>query len=128
MKKKLAAIVGALYLIGMVSCEKKVGKLPQTVAPVPQNACDTITYEKHIKPIFTANCAFCHTPGPGTFSSGIDLSTYATLKSKITSGALRQRVIVDLPPNSMPKGSNSRLPQEQLNLIQCWIDNGGKEK
>ena len=124
MQIKIFYFVFCIFAVLIISCQKKVGKQVET-KPVTLNSCDTITYERHIKPIIVAKCNSCH--APGSLSSGYDISTYSLLKLKVTNGSLKKRVIDDVPPNSMPQGSN-KLPSAQLSLIQCWITNGTKEK
>ncbi|MCC6371934.1 MAG: hypothetical protein IT236_13100 [Bacteroidia bacterium] len=123
-KIKIVFVVCFLVVV-VIACKKDVGKQPVAAPVAAINTCDTITYEKHIRPIIVTNCNACH--APGTLSSGFDLSTYALLKDKASGGKLKKRVIDDLPPASMPQGG-AKLPKAQLDLIQCWINNGAKEK
>jgi cytochrome c5 len=122
MKKKLPVLLFLSCGIAFFACDKKVGKLPVVTTVVSVNACDTITYTKHIKPIFDQKCISCHTAN----NSGPDMSTYDLLKSRALDGKLKARAI-DGNPSIMPQGG-PKLPDAQLNLIQCWINNGAKEK
>lgn len=118
------SVLAALMLVW--ACDKKVGKEKITAAPVVQiNACDTITYVKHIKPIIDSKCISCHAQS----TTGPDFRTYSAVKSRAVSGALKLRAI------DPPEGSGSLMPQggpklaaAQLQLIQCWINNGQIEQ
>lgn len=100
--------------IAVVSCKKDTA----TVEPTVIGQCDTVTYDKHIKAIVTKSClGGCHDG-----SQSPTLTSYALVKSQIDNGKLKKTVITD---QSMPQGSS--LTANELGLIQCWIDNGGKQ-
>lgn len=114
MKYALIKVTLVLATGLLLSCEKKVGKLPP-----PPSSCDTISFEKHIKPIVNATCIGCHN---ATFPTANYL-LYEGLKAKALSGILKVKVIDQ--GSNMPLGG-TKLPQSQLDLIQCWINNGAK--
>ena len=124
----LAGTAGILFFAITISCDKKVGKTKvEEVTPPPvAGFCDSITYNKHIKKIITANCAIptCHVPGGG--GSG-DFTSFSVLSSKVSSGLFKARVF-DLPagdPSIMPPPSNGgKLAQSKLDSIKCWLDKG----
>ncbi len=134
MTKNRLAILSALCTLFLlaVSCDKKVGKLPvdepatgsTTSATGGVNTCDTITYTKHIKSIIDNNCVSCHKTGLENGST--NLETYDLVKLKGETGRIKQRVILDEPPNSMPS-LLPKLPKKELDLIQCWLNNGMKQ-
>lgn len=122
MKKKIlsAIFAGGLAATLFISgCTKDVGKLP--VSALPQSACDSVTYTKHIKPILEASCLSCHgtSPQPGAPV----LASYSDAKAN---AALIKSTTVDGTPVIMPQGSDP-LPQAQKDLIVCWVSNGMKE-
>lgn len=118
--------LSSLAVVILLACKKDVGKAPVVTQapPVSVNSCDTITYNKHIKAFATKYCISCHVVGG---SGGSDLSLYDNLKSRATSGILKERVLKSSPSIMPPAGNPAPSPAE-LNLIQCWIDNGAKEK
>lgn len=126
MKKILSALVFSSFIV-LFACEKKVGKEPvaQTQNTVTVSSCDTITYDRNIKSIYDSQCASCHKTG----GVGPDLSTYSAFKAIALNGKLKARTMDAADGSSalMPQGG-PRLPQSQLSLIQCWINNGAKEK
>lgn len=98
------------------SCKKD--KLPE---PAANAACDTLmpTYQNAIKAILDAKCAVpgCHTPG---FSSG-DFSTYESVLPRIGNGSFRRRA---LDQRDMPPAGSPQLTEEELLLIECWLEAG----
>ena len=119
MNKIKPIFLGIVTVLFFMNCEKKVGKTAPLLAPAPANLCDSIKFNKHIKPIITNNCAKsgCHVSG---FGSG-DFTTYAGLNLKVTNGKFKLRVF-DSPNNPMPP--SGMLAQAQLDSIKCWLDKG----
>ena len=120
MRTSLAILVFSVLAFA-VSCDNKKGMLPPKSEPLPPGACDSITYSNGIKAIFDANCAtsFCH--DGTTKQSNLDFSLYSTAQSQATNGRIKARVI-DANPSPMPP--SGKLPQSQLDSIQCWLDKG----
>lgn len=104
-------LVYLICTIGLVSCNNK-----------DEISCDgsTPTYDTEIKVIVNESCATtnCHTTG---YSHG-DLTSYENMKEVINNNSFKAKV---LDTKSMPKGSS--LNEDELNLIQCWVDNGYPE-
>ena len=111
MHKSLLICFVALMLF-MVGCKDK--KL------TPSCNGDTPTYDNGISAIINAECnaTTCH----GTGSSQAEFTTYAGMALAISNGNLEKKVLVD---QTMPK--NDFLTQDQIDLIQCWVDNGYPE-
>jgi hypothetical protein len=99
------------------SCTKKEAKKP-IVVPA---ACDTVSFSKHIKPLFEANCAIsgCHTGA--TPAGNASFTTYESIKAKAADGKIEARAIDGKPTFMPPTGP---LPQAQRDLIKCWLDKG----
>lgn len=111
MKIKNIQLLLALAVLGFASCNK-------TEAPV----CDgsSPTYDANIKSIIDNNCTSCHDAGSGDG----DYTTYAAFSSHRSSGKFESSVLVK---QDMPESGNNPLSQDQLNLIQCWVENGYPE-
>ena len=120
--RAILVVVVALIAI-MIGCTKELGKVPPPPPPVPE-ACDTITYTKHIEPIIKSKCISCH--GPVAPSGQVTLGSYSEVKVVSDNGKLFG-VIIKGPPDYewMPYGT-SGLPQAQKELFQCWMNNGEK--
>ena len=122
MKKTLWLFGTLVFALLFNTCDKKVAK-PSTTPAI--NACDTITYTKHIKRIIDAHCVYCHKAG-STYPPGIDFTQYPVLLARLQNGKLKANVIDRVDP--MPKDTlSTALSAAQLSLIQCWINNGGKQ-
>jgi len=97
-----------------------------------------IDYTTQIQPIFENNCTSCHING-GTYSGGLDLSSYALVTEGGSSGntvvpfdhSISELYIrITLPESDqqfMPK-NNSPLSQSDIDLIAQWIDEGALEE
>lgn len=113
------------FALFVTNCDKKVGNTaPTNIAPPPPGACDTITYTKHIAPIMASGCGNTSNSCHGSGSSLPKLTNYAEVKLKAEEGRIKARAI-DASPSAMPPAG--KLPQAQLNLITCWINNGYKQ-
>lgn len=77
---------------------------------------DTPSYNNTIKVIIDNSCTMsgCH----GLNSDNGDFTTYLKLKPYLDNGHLKKHV---LKKQDMPVGF--KLTQEELNLIQCWVEN-----
>jgi hypothetical protein len=86
----------------------------------------TPTYTENIKPILDVTCARegCHSAGHG--AGDINLSDYAgasdASKNKNFMGAIQHKPFYQ----QMPKGGDI-LPDTQIHLIYCWVQNGSPE-
>ena len=93
-----------------------------------------IDYHSEIEPILTGNCGGCHTTGN---TSGFNLASYDNLMSPGNHGlaiipfdGANSILIQKLGPNppfgnQMPQ--NGPLPQETIDFISQWIDEGALE-
>lgn len=68
------------------------------------------TYQNTIKSIIDTKCA--------TSNCHASYSSYSGLRPALQNGSFRREVLVD---QTMPQGSS--LTQDQLNKIQCWVNN-----
>ena len=104
----------ALVLLLCNACKKEEDLTP---------TCDggTPTYDANIAGIINSTCTStaCH----GAGSSRGDWTSYATLKPVLDNGNFTNRI---LTKQDMPKGTT--LSQDELNLMQCWMENGFPEK
>ena len=86
-------------------------------------ACDTslFTFSGSVTPILATHCKGCHNASsPG---GGIDLSTYATVKSVAMTGKLMGSINHSPGYVAMPQGGN-KLQDCQIRQIAKWIDSG----
>ena len=100
--------------------------------PEPQalDDCDdpTINYQDDIAPIIDNSCAYsgCHLgSAPGIFD------TYEGLAGVLDNGRFMERAItlkddpnLGMPPDYAPSDRPKNLTEEELQLIQCWLEAG----
>lgn len=86
----------------------------------------TNTYNKAIKAIMTANCAFSACHDAATAKEGVDLSTYANTKKVFDKGNGLCSIHHGTGCKSMPDGGG-KLSDSDINKIDCWAKNGYKE-
>lgn len=127
MKKNKVVFSACFFILIFLlsNCDKQVGKVEKS-APPQVGACDTITYVKHIQPILVSSCGLGSSGCHNSVGGGGDLNNYAQVKAIGENGKLKNRVI-DGVPSIMPQGG-PKLPQSQLDLIQCWITNNYKQQ
>ena len=92
-----------LIVVSLVACKKTQKVTCDGSAP---------TYTSYVKTVVDNNCVSCH----GGYS------TYTGLSSITSSGQFEQFVLVK---QSMPQSGS--LTQDELNKLQCWVDNGFPE-
>jgi len=76
---------------------------------------EDVSYNSHAKAIIDNNCMKCHDAG----SDNGEYNTYAGLKTVLDNGKFETEVLVD---QSMPRFND--LTQEDLDILQCWLEGG----
>jgi hypothetical protein len=122
MSKIAVVSISSFCFLLFSACVKDSAKLLTSQMPAV-SACDTITYTKHIKPVFDASCISCH--GSSPLPGAPMLTTYDQVKVYAANGEIKSYVI-DGTPELMPQGGPA-LPADQKNLILCWLGNGMKQ-
>jgi len=81
---------------------------------------DSPTYDNGISAIINAECngTTCHATG----ASQAEFTSYAGMALSLSNGNFEKKVLID---QTMPR--NDFLTQDQIDLIQCWVDNGYPE-
>ncbi|GEM_PF-1153331 len=123
MKKsfKITSLLAFVLLVVGSSCNlsKKVVE-SETETKITCN--DQITYSSTIKGIFDARCTGCHS-GPKP-ANAIDLTSYETA-SKVVAHRLKCVITWSDNCNRMPP-SGGQLSSEEIQQINCWMENGFK--
>ncbi len=119
MTKKIIILTTLSLFTIVTACVKDVAQQPSTVN------CANIQskYGANISSIISTKCSTsgCHDGGassaPGNFTS------YATLKPYCDNGKVNNRVFItkDMPTAGMPQ-----LSTDELNALQCWLNNGAQ--
>ena len=94
-----------------------------------------ITYNDHVKPIFRQHCLKCH--GDDKQKAGINLQIYANVLKGGSAGevvvagrssqSLLFQVITNPDDSARMPPYQPPLPDEQIAMIQRWIDTGLRE-
>ncbi|HRI23094.1 MAG TPA: hypothetical protein PLZ45_00405 [Ferruginibacter sp.] len=87
------------------------------------NDCDTtlFTYSGAVSPLMNSYCKGCH--NPASAGGGIDLSTYAGVRSIALNGKLLGSIRHDAGFIAMPQGGN-KLSACRITQVQKWISAG----
>jgi len=128
-QKKLPVIIIAALTIGLAGCDRQV------------------SYSSEIEPVLKDYCADCHTSGSeGASTSGFSIASYddvmkgTALGQVVVAGdaasSTLYRVIskqaaveIQMPPTeseSLAHGRGQPLPDDKIELIGKWIDQGAK--
>jgi len=99
-----------------------------------EDSCDA-TWDTNVEPIIASSCSYsgCHS-GDTTASTFLslgskDYTNYAGIKASLDNGAFKQRVLIskDMPSVYAPQSRPQTLTNEQLDILQCWVDAGFPE-
>lgn len=87
---------------------------------------ENVTYTEHVKTIINNNCIVCHGTIPAN-GAPMSLVTYAQVKDAVQNRGLLDRISrAQGEPGMMPNGG-TRLPQNQIDLITQWNEQGLQE-
>ena len=81
------------------------------------------TYTKDIKPIMDASCASSGCHSAQNPAEGINLSSYTGTKGAAAKDDFLASIQQTGSAKAMPKGG-SKLSDDKIKLIYCWIQNG----
>jgi len=113
--KNLSKITYFLLITLIASCSSDS---TEDIIEDPKEPVGEITYKSHIKSIVDSKCVGCHASPPknGAPSSFIN---FTQVEGK-SSGILKRMDEGTMPPSG-------RLPQESIDLVKEWINQGKKE-
>jgi hypothetical protein len=83
----------------------------------------TPTYTSSIKAIMDGSCAYSGCHSAGSKADGIDLSTYASVKSASGKSNFLGSIQHKSGYTSMPKGA-AQLADSTIQKISCWVQSG----
>jgi len=95
------------------SCTKD--KAPAAIVKDP-DCSDTISFSQDIQPLMTNYCTSCHDQGSGT---GFTSTNYTDISQKASEAVDRMH---GTGGALMPEGGPA-LSEEQIKMVQCWIQN-----
>lgn len=110
MARTLSLLLLTVLMAGFYgSCGEKQER-PAPLSPSSPINPDSITYDRHVRPIIERHCAECHILGA---SGGVKLDTYDRVKSRI------DLIITVTETGYMPK-TGPRLTGEQVDTLKAW--------
>ena len=115
----LAALLLASATLTLTMCKKESTATYDCTTVTP-------TYNNDIKAIMNASCAITDCHDAANHQDGIDLSTYAKVKSESKNDRFLGSIQHLAGYQSMPDGA-SKLPDATIQKIYCWIENGQPE-
>ena len=108
-----------LIFLCLASCDKSSDNMNDCGGTTP-------TYTADIKPILDASCAKSGCHDAITMQNGVNLSTYATAsvisQQERFLGVIEHRAGFPQMPFDGPK-----LPDHQIQLLNCWVEAGSPE-
>jgi hypothetical protein len=113
---KLLSFLSVLFFLFFASC---VNNKKDEPIPITASECGSITYTANVVPIIQQNCTtpYCHDAG----SVNGNFNNYEELKIRVDDGRFRNSVIEGKTP-VMPQ--TGKLPDAQIRILQCWLNNG----
>lgn len=113
---KPALLLSLIFSLHLASCANNKKDEPK---PVTASECETITYSASVVPIIQQNCTtpYCHDAN----SVNGNFNNYEELKIRVDDGRFKNSVIDGNIP-VMPQ--TGKLPDAQIRILQCWLNNG----
>lgn len=108
----------SIVLVALYSCDSNTYEDLEDPMVVVGN----VTYDRNIKAIIDDNCIRCHAPGGQ--SEFRPLTNYQQVRDAVLTTNLLERIQKQNgDPDLMPK-TGGRLPQNKIDLILRWNDEG----
>ena len=122
----LTAILSVAIIIG--SCKKEKADEPETVTSSISCEDKSFTYTNDVAQILNTSCAFtgCHNTATSSSAAGINLDNYTSAKAEAEKARFLNSIRHENTLNPMPKGG-SKLSDEKIKTIECWIEQGFSE-
>ena len=122
---------GLLWSLALMTGMVLTGVLvanPPVRAAMSETAPAKVTFNRDIAPVIFHSCSTCHRPGeaaPFSLLTYSDVEKHARQIAEVT----RTRIMPPWLPEPQPLkfADELRLPQEQIALIQKWVDQGAVE-
>lgn len=92
---------------------------------------DTVYFQQQILPIIVSNCAKSGCHDASSHVEGLNLTTYSGIMRIVSPGnpgnsKLYRVIVTSNNGDRMPPPPDPRMPQEQVDLIYKWIQQGAK--
>jgi len=115
--KTFIRLLGIASLFILTACTNDSAS--DLIIPPP----NVVKYNRDVRPIIEGNCIPCHTDPPVN-GAPMKLTTYDDVKYAINNRGLLDRISRPQgAPGMMPNGG-TRLPQNSIDLINKWKEDG----
>lgn len=101
--------------------------------PVPTSTCsaDTVYFQQQVLPLVVSNCAKSGCHDAASHVEGYNLTTYTNIMKLVKAGnpgssKLYSVISTNNNGSRMPPPPAAKMPQDQINLIYKWIQQGAK--
>lgn len=118
--EKLTYLFLVVIVCSFYSCSSSTIAEEEEEDPTPITK--KVTYDADVKPIISSSCTGCH--GGATPKAGLDLTTYAKVKSTAEAGKLTAR----MNNSSNPMPPSGILSANKRQIIDKWVSDGFLEK
>lgn len=116
------SIIALLFIFLITGCTNDSASDLTEETPIVEN----VTYAKDVKPIIDANCIACHN-APPINGAPMPLMTYENVKQAVKVRGLIGRISRENGQAGLMPNGGPRLPQEKIDLIIRWQDQGFQE-
>jgi mono/diheme cytochrome c family protein len=121
MKKLIYLPIIAISLLG--ACKSTKQPVATVVTVLLDCSNKSLSYTADIKSIIETSCSKCHNSNN---KGGYNFLTFESVKKSATNGQLLGTIKHQKGFDAMPRMA-PKLPQETIDKIECWINNGMKE-
>ena len=114
--KRTAVLITLLFMLVIAGCyyDKK-----ELLYPPKKVDCSTIkaSFKNDIFPLITTRCATANCHSAAAASGGAVYTDYEKIKARADLIRARAVILRDMP-------QDSRLSEDQINQLRCWLDSG----
>ncbi|WP_128547025.1 DUF1553 domain-containing protein [Larkinella soli] len=136
----LAVLAGFLGIVLAQSCGVEK---PAAIVGLEARLPETVDYNRHVKPILSDKCFFCHGPDRNSQKAGLELATregalaalkkhpgkHAIVPGDLAASELFHRIVsTDADAMMPPPSSNRSLTDYEKAILIRWIEQGAEYK
>jgi len=124
MKIIFKGVILALFAYSAASCSYDKKEIEEPLPEATQAVCDSTdaSFSADVLPLLKQKCTPCHIDGGS--SGGLNFDTYEGVESVQTK--ILSSIKHDGDAKEMPQGG-SKLSNDDILKVECWINNGAKD-
>jgi mono/diheme cytochrome c family protein len=121
-----------LVMLSGLLCAVLISACGSTATPASSGTSAPVSYAVDVAPLFNQRCTQCHSGGQP--SGGLDLSSYAGLMAGgargavITPGDAANSLLISLVSSGQMPKSGAQLTQDQVTMLENWVNAGATDK